>query len=84
MLLKDYICEKCNATNELLLDKEETPICPVCGSTEMTVSLGGKLFNTIVPMHYTSRHSKAGYQHLYVNRPAEKISVQVGGPPKKR
>ena len=70
--------------NELLLDKEETPVCPACGSKDITVSLGGNLFKVIVPMHYTSKHSKAGYQHMYVNRPAEKISVPVGSKPRKR
>ncbi len=84
MLLKDYICNKCEKMTELLLDKEEVPVCPDCGSKDMIVSLGGKLFNVIVPMHYTSKHSKAGYQHLYVNRPAEKISVPVGAKPRKR
>lgn len=79
MKLDDFICSDCDAKNELLLEREEQPICPTCGSKNMEISLGGNLFSTIVPSYPGCKKHKAGYMHQYKNRPAEKISVQVKG-----
>jgi hypothetical protein len=83
MKLQDYSCNGCDAVSELLLTANETPTCPECQSTDMTVVLGGRTFSTIVPMYPGSKRWKAGYMHNFKNRPAEKISVSVPSKPKK-
>lgn len=77
--LRGYACA-CGARFEHLhMASDEAAACPQCGrlAEERDELLGGKTFNTIVPMHRGSLKRKAGYVHTHADRPAEKGSVAV-------
>lgn len=75
--LQGYACRTCGeAFDYTHMNAEDLASC-ICGSTELDLQLGGKSFSTIIPTYPGAKRRKAGYQHLYVNRPAEKVSVSV-------
>lgn len=78
MKLHDFECDRCHTIFEKLVSPAGLPPCPECFCAE-TVKLitGTKQFSVIVPTTLDSKKRKAGYVHLFQNRPAEKISVQV-------
>lgn len=57
----------------------DVAVCGACNNelTEENEVLGGRLFETIVPMHNKSLRSKAGYVHTHGDRPAEKTYISV-------
>jgi len=80
----DYECEKCRTIEEHLVQQNsgvitETIYCPTCASELIRLHPAPAVFNTIIPTYPGSRARKAGYQHLYGNRPATKTQVGVGG-----
>ena len=76
--LNDYSCNGCEELFEYLVyNSEDIPSCPKCKSKDLQIGPGGILFKKIVPTYTGSAKLKAGYQHKYVNRPAEKTSVSV-------
>lgn len=36
MPIFDFHCKRCDATSELLVRSTSVPVCPVCGSADMT------------------------------------------------
>ena len=78
-ILRGYLCD-CGARFEHMHSADDNDACcPACSriATEKDELLGGHSFNTIVPMHRTSKKSKAGYVHTHADRPAEKGSVAM-------
>lgn len=72
----DYDCE-CGERFEKFVDTDDEVVtCPGCNSVA-TQTPGGRVAETIVPMHRTSLKSKAGYVHSHGDRPAEKTSISV-------
>jgi transposase len=53
--------------------------CPKCDTVMVRDNAAPNIFTTIVPTTKTSKPLKAGHQHKYVNRPAEKTQVGYGG-----
>lgn len=82
--LHDYDCLNCEAEFEYMsMQPDESVQCPHCGSLSTHIKpSGGHVFSTIVATSNSSKKFKAGYQHEYVNKPAEKISVSVPRKPK--
>lgn len=72
----DYDCE-CGERFEVFVEDDEEVVCSKCSSRAVTRTLGGRVFETIIPMHRTSLKSKAGYVHTHGDRPAERGSVSV-------
>lgn len=66
-------------------DDDDVPCCEAC--TEETDSYvpmhrlisAPRTFTTITPTYPGSKKLKAGYQHKFINRPATKTQVGVGG-----
>ena len=80
----DFSCadSECGSTQEELLhgdDKERDITCNACGGPVTKNCPAPVTFTTIVPTTRTSKKHKAGYAHKYVNRPATKTQVGVGG-----
>ncbi len=77
--MDDFGCLNCGSPFEFMsMGADDKPECPHCGSTGVEKYMsGGHIFDTIVATSLTSKKYKAGYQHNYVNKPAEKISVSV-------
>lgn len=88
MKVFDYQCPNCQHVLENhLVDKEEEDnvVCPNCCEdagkpTAMEKLIGGAaVFEKIIPTYPGSQRRKAGYKHKFVNRPATKTQVGVGG-----
>ena len=76
--LQDYRCRTCTTHFEYLHQTpEDMQVCPVCGSNEADLQLGGRQLTTIVPAYPGCKKVRAGYVHTHGDRPAEKISVSV-------
>ncbi len=77
--MRDYRCKTCGHSFEFLHQpSDEVPYCLICSSEELElVPCGGHVFTVTVVGVKATRASRAGYQHLYQNRPAEKISVSI-------
>lgn len=87
MKVFDYHCPVCDRTykDQLVTAKEEDNVfCGECSTKELNVPLekligAPRQFTTITPTYPGSKRHKAGYQHQFVNRPATKTQVGVGG-----
>lgn len=78
--LYDFHCLSCDNRFEALVDGDSAGVCEACVSsyTERVTTCHG-VFKTIQATSPNAKRYKAGYVHKYVNRPAEKISVQSLG-----
>jgi hypothetical protein len=79
MILKDYSCPACAWSGELLLEKDEKALCPICHEPLLWEVTTGKMFKVIVPDYPGAHKRKAGYVHQYVNKSATKVQVGYGG-----
>jgi len=85
LIMREFQCQDCKATKEDLVDSTNpiTTDCPKCGSFNLVPCLGiptGSSIPTVtIPTYPGCKRRKAGYQHKYVNRPATKTQVGVGG-----
>lgn len=83
MPIYDLSCPNCEHEEPNALysikEVEDGVKCPEC-DTVMERAMGApNIFTTIIPTYPGSQKHKAGYQHLHVNRPAEKTQVGFGG-----
>ena len=82
LIMRDYECTRCNKQFEALLRNEDKiqPSCEACGSNDAVHKIvsGYSIFNTIVPTGVGTKKLKAGFEHNFRDRPAEKIQVGYG------
>lgn len=83
----DYQCPQCDTVHENVMvtaGEENAMPCDDCSTEKQLVLMekligASKQFEKIIPTYPGSKRRKAGYQHKYVNRPASKTQVGVGG-----
>jgi predicted nucleic acid-binding Zn ribbon protein len=80
MKVYDYQCPACGAVRENVLveDMDEEVPCE-CGTAMTRLMATPHMLEKIIPTYPGSERRKAGYAHKYVNRPATKTQVGVGG-----
>ena len=86
-IMREFICEQCSHTESILIDNHEpvtSHFCPLCGGRlEPCLGVPGNgstsIPTTTIPTYPGCARRKAGYQHKFVNRPAEKTQVGYGG-----
>jgi hypothetical protein len=89
MKVFDYKCPKCGMVKENVMvtaEEEDMTFCGDCSAEDpenpvlMEKLIGGTVsFTKTIPTYPGSQRRKAGYQHKYVNGPATKTQVGVGG-----
>lgn len=88
--MREFQCEDCGTIREDLVESHEDHLpCLNCAG-KMVPCLGvpgggsTSIPTATVPDYPGAHRRKAGYQHKYVNRPAEKTQVGYGGGVSKR
>lgn len=79
MPIYDFVCECGGTRTNELADVDEEVLCPDCDKVMERQMGAPHIFTTIIPTTRTSKRHKAGHQHKFVNRPAEKTQVGYGG-----
>jgi len=80
MKVYDYQCPDCGAVRENVLVENENEVVECdCGATMTRQHPAPNMLEKIIPTYPGSERRKAGYAHKYVNRPATKTQVGVGG-----
>lgn len=85
--MREFQCTQCGHCESDLIETNATlpsRFCPKCEARmELCLGVPGSGSTSIptatIPDYPGSRRRKAGYQHKYVNRPAEKTQVGYGG-----
>ena len=81
-IMRDYECQACKTTFEALRRNSDIamPKCNACDTNLHVRKIVSHVtvFNVIVPTGVGTKKLKAGYEHSYRDRPAEKIMVGYG------
>ena len=79
MKLYDFFCPYCDYHSEELVDNDEKPLCPNCGSEMKREMSKLHWITNIVPSYPGCKKQKAGHVHTHCDKDATRIQSGYGG-----